>query len=120
MFKSFLSEKIFLRTAVITGTIGLFMLPFLMDRSAFASSGNETNKAARIKIVSSSFEKELAGKKAPAGKIFILLETEWENIHPKQKVEKAKLEGKVDRTMGVGGLAGRKKGRLVWEWWQCG
>jgi hypothetical protein len=54
------------------------MLPFLMDRSAFASSGNETNKAARIKIVSSSFEKELAGKKAPAGKIFILLETEWD------------------------------------------
>jgi len=109
MFKSLLSENIFLRTVAITGTVGLFIVSFLMDRSVFASSGNETNKAARIKIVSSSFEKELAGKKAPAGKIFILLETEWENIHPKQKVDKAKLEGKVDRTMGVGGLAGRKK-----------
>ena len=109
MFRSLLSENIFLRTAVITGTVGLFIVSFLMDRSVFALSGNETNKAARIKIVSSSFEKELAGKKALAGKIFILLETEWENIHPKQKVDKAKLEGKVDRTMGVGGLAGRKK-----------
>ncbi len=52
MFKSLLSENIFLRTVAITGTVGLFIVSFLMDRSVFASSGNETNKAARIKIVS--------------------------------------------------------------------
>jgi hypothetical protein len=55
----------------------------------------------------------LAGRKAPEGKIFVVCETEWENIHPKQKVDKNKLEGKADRTMGVGGLAGGKKEEKV-------
>ena len=43
------------------------------------------------------------------GKVFVVLKTQWENIHPKQKMEKDKLEGKTDRTMGVGTLSGRKK-----------
>ena len=63
----------------------------------------------RIEILGSTFDAELAGRTAPAGKIFVVCETEWENIHPKQKVEKKKLEGKVDRTMGVGGFASKKK-----------
>jgi len=62
------------------------------------------NKAASVKIIKSSQETELAGQKAPAGKSYLLLETEWQNIHPKQKVRKSDLEGKPDRTMGVGGL----------------
>lgn len=70
---------------------------------------NEMNRAARISIVKSSFKKEMAGKQVPEGKMFFILETEWENIHPKQKVEKEKLEGKVDRTMGVSDLASKKK-----------
>lgn len=71
------------------------------------------NEAAEIKMVSVRFEKGLAGKNAPSGKIFVVCETEWQNIHPKQKVEKDKLEGKVDRTMGVGGLTGGKKDKKV-------
>jgi len=67
------------------------------------------NKAARITIVKSGFEQEAAGHKASAGQAFLVVETEWENIHPKQKVDKEKLEGKTDRTMGVGGLGGGKK-----------
>lgn len=76
---------------------------------AFTQAENASNKAAQIKILGSTFEKELAGQKAPPGKIFVVCETEWQNIHPKQKVEKKKLEGKVDRTMGVGGFASKKK-----------
>ena len=74
---------------------------------------NAANKAAQIKILSCTFEKELAGRTAPSGRIFVICETEWLNIHPKQKVEKAKMEGKVDRTMGVGGFAGGKKDKKV-------
>jgi hypothetical protein len=74
---------------------------------------NPANEAAQIKILSCEFEKELAGRTAPLGKVFVVCETEWENIHPKQKVEKDKAEGKVDRTMGVGGFAGRKKEEKV-------
>jgi hypothetical protein len=72
------------------------------------SKENPANKAASVKIVNTSLETELAGQKAPAGKSYLLLETEWQNVHPKQKVKKSDLEGKPDRTMGVGGLMGGK------------
>ena len=52
---------------------------------------------------------ELAGQTAPQGKTYVLLQTEWENIHPKQKVKKSDLEGKPDRTMGVAQLREGKK-----------
>ena len=71
--------------------------------------GESRNKAVQVEIVKESFTSELAGIKAPDGKIFLVLETRWENIHPQKKVEKDKLEGKTDRTMGVGALGGRKK-----------
>lgn len=67
------------------------------------------NKAVSIKIVKSTFKPEVADLHAPQGWIFLILETQWENIHPKQKVEKKKLEGKTDRTMGVSTFAGGKK-----------
>jgi hypothetical protein len=75
-----------------------------------AESAEETsNKAVSVKILESTSTQEVSGKKVSRGRVFIVLETEWENIHPKQKVEKDKLEGKTDRTMGVGTLAGRKQ-----------
>ncbi|MGB7295499.1 MAG: hypothetical protein WBC70_07905 [Candidatus Aminicenantales bacterium] len=79
----------------------------------FAPAANSqvkpANKAARIRIIRSSVEPELAGREAPGGKAYLVLETEWENIHPKQKVKKSDLEKKPDRTMGIGGLTGKKK-----------
>lgn len=68
-----------------------------------------SNKAASINIIKSTLEQEILGKQAPTGRIFLVLETQWENIHPKQKVEKSKLEGKTDKTMGVSTFAGKKK-----------
>jgi hypothetical protein len=70
---------------------------------------NASNKAVSVKILKSTAAQEISGEKATRGRSFLILETEWENIHPKQKVEKDKLEGKTDRTMGVGTLAGKKK-----------
>jgi len=67
------------------------------------------NKAAKVVVTESGFEKDVATQAAPSGKAFFILETEWKNIHPKQKIEKSKLEGKQDRTMGVGGLMGGSK-----------
>jgi hypothetical protein len=64
------------------------------------------NKAAKVRIDETKLEAELAGQKASPDKIFLILKMEWENIHPKQKIEKSKLEGKQDRTMGVGKLTG--------------
>jgi hypothetical protein len=73
------------------------------------SSEKSMNKAVQVEITKKTFASELAGINAPRGKVFVVLKTQWENIHPKQKVEKDKLEGKTDRTMGVGALGGRKK-----------
>lgn len=93
----------------LTASILIVLSTGLIPANDFAQEEGAANKAAQIKILGSTFAKELEGQKAPEGKIFVVCETEWENIHPKQKVEKDKLEGKVDRTMGVGGFASKKK-----------
>jgi len=73
------------------------------------SSEKSANKAVKVEVTGKTFSDELEGTHAPEGKVFLCLETQWENIHAKQKVEKDKLEGKTDRTLGVGALGGRKK-----------
>lgn len=69
------------------------------------------NRAAEVTIVKSSFFNQLESHKAPSGKVYLVLNTMWKNIHPKEKVEKSKLEGKKDHTMGVSALSqgGKKK-----------
>jgi hypothetical protein len=71
-------------------------------REAEADSSNE---AVRLSVVSSRLEATVAGSRAPHGRVFVALQTNWQNIHPKQEVEKSKLEGKRDHTLGVGGFA---------------
>lgn len=83
----------------------LLVLPFCI---AAECAEKAANKAVSVSIFKSTSAQEINGEKASEGRVFIALETEWENIHPKQKVEKDRLEGKTDRTMGVGTLAGRK------------
>ena len=67
------------------------------------------NKAAKASLIQFSVDDEAAGQAAPQGKAYVLLQTAWENIHPKQKVKKSDLEGKQDRTMGVAQLREGKK-----------
>ena len=86
--------------------IFLFILVLVFSLGTWGLIQEETtaNKAAKASLIKFSLDTELAGQKAPQGKIYVLLQTEWENIHPKQKVKKSDLEGKPDRTMGVGQL----------------
>jgi len=86
--------------------LSIFLGIFCLESSSLISQEIPANKAAKVKIEEARFEMELVGQKAPDEKIFLILKMEWENIHPKQKIEKSKLEGKQDRTMGVGGLTG--------------
>jgi hypothetical protein len=74
------------------------------DQAGAAVAERSANKAAKVEVVTSGFEKEVAAAAAPSGQSFFVLETQWTNIHPKQKIEKSQLEGKQDKTMGVGGL----------------
>ena len=96
-----MSKRLFIRLF-----LSIFFGIFCFESSGLISQEMPANKAAKLKIGETRFETELAGQKAPPGKLFLVLGTEWENIHPKQKIEKSKLEGKQDRTMGVGGLTG--------------
>ena len=93
--------------------IFLFSVLILSFCISEGSAEKASNKAISIKILESTSTQEISGEKVSKGRVFIVLETEWENIHPKQKVDKDKLEGKTDRTMGVGTLAGRKM-KLTW------
>lgn len=87
----------------------LFFFILCLSDVLAASDEKASNKAVSVQIVKSDTASEVSGEKARNGRVFMILETEWENIHPKQKVEKDKLEGKTDRTMGVSTLAGKKK-----------
>lgn len=73
--------------------------------SSSAVAKTQSNEAVRVSVVGSIQQMELFGASASGGSAYLVLSTEWENIHPKQKVSRDKLEGKADRTMGVGGLS---------------
>ena len=94
-----------------SGSSFLFIFFFLISLCTLGLSQQETaaNKAAKASLIKFSLETELAGQKAPQGKVYVLLQTEWENIHPKQKLKKSDLEGKQDRTMGVAQLREEKE-----------
>ncbi|MFQ5549084.1 MAG: hypothetical protein ACE5FV_12385 [Woeseia sp.] len=80
----------------------------LGDRSpsSLAASPQQSNEAIRVQAIGSAEQSNLFGTVAEFGSAFLVLQTRWENVHPKEKVARDKLEGKVDRTMGVGGLGG--------------
>jgi hypothetical protein len=88
----------------------IFILVFSLATWGLMQEETAANKAAKASLIKFSMDAELAGQKAPQGKIYVFLQTEWENIHPKQKVKKSDLEGKPDRTMGAGQLREGKKG----------
>ena len=88
----------------------------LLRRNRQADEGAYPNRAVSIEALSSGAKADLGKFQPPGGKSYTTVDTRWENIHPKQQVEKSKLEGKTDRTMGVGdfsrGEAG-EKGKYV-------
>jgi hypothetical protein len=96
----------FLRMASFLGFLMLFAAPAFEEQPALQEQSS--NKAASVTIIRTQVEKEIGSEEASAGKTFVVVETEWKNIHPKQKVAKRDLENKPDRTMGVGGLMGGK------------
>jgi hypothetical protein len=83
--------------------------PRFDDAAALASAdpaATGLNEAVRITVLESRLQTRLLGVDAPEGQIFVAVRSRWENIHPLQRVERAALEGRPDRTMGVGGFAG--------------
>lgn len=86
----------------LAGALVLSVAALAQGSAAVKEQGS--NKAAKVDVIASGFERQVATKAAPAGQSYFVLETEWTNVHPKQKVRKDDLEGKQDRTMGVGGL----------------
>jgi len=91
--------------AVFLLSLAVLFIPFLSANQENAAAREQTaNKAAQVAVTGSGFEKDVAPQAAPPGKAFFVLGTEWKNIHPKQRIAKSQLEGKQDRTMGVGGL----------------
>ena len=84
-------------------------LPRTDDDAALAAAdpaATGINEAVRITVLESRLERRLMGVDAPEGQVFVAVRSRWENIHPLQRVERAALEGRPDRTMGVGGFAG--------------
>jgi len=77
-----------------------------VDPSALEFQEAVANEAVRIQVLGAALQPQLFGEAAPQGQTFLVLTTRWENIHPKEMVDRAALEGRRDRTMGVGAFSG--------------
>ncbi len=73
------------------------------DAPALAQAAN---RAVRIEVLKVVRGPEIGGEPVGEGWEAITLVTRWIHVLPRQKVERAALEGKADRTMGAGGLFG--------------
>lgn len=82
-----------------------------LDPEAMESREAVANEAVRVDVVAASVQRDLFGEVAPEGQAFLVLATRWENIHPKELVDRASLEGRSDRTMGVSAFSGGGSGR---------
>ena len=89
--------------------LSAFFLGLSLGTWGLSQEQTAANKAAKASLLQFSMDTAVAGQTAPQGKAYVLLQTEWENIHPKQKVKKSDLEGKQDRTMGAAALREGKK-----------
>ena len=82
----------------------------MLARSNGKAIGTARNTAVEIEVLASGMQPAIFGSQAPAGSTFMVVDTRWRNVHAKQRMEKGASEGKVDRTMGVGGFAGGNSG----------
>jgi len=96
--------KITIQAFILGMTIACTLPAHAQERTALA--GQRSNKAVKVEVTASSFEPQVTSKTAPPGRAYFVLDTFWTNIHPRQKISRDQLEGKQDRTMGVGGLKG--------------
>ncbi|MDH3242664.1 MAG: hypothetical protein OEO83_18580, partial [Alphaproteobacteria bacterium] len=71
------------------------------DAKPLAAGENDSVRVELMRVIRGD---EIAGTPAPEGMEAVILVTRWTNIHPRELVEKSKLEGKTDRTFGAGGL----------------
>lgn len=63
-----------------------------------------SNTAVELQVVSSEMRTEIGGRALGKGEALLVVNAVANNVHPKQEVERSRLEGKPDRTMGSGGL----------------
>lgn len=66
------------------------------------SNGAARNKAVEIEVFANLDQPKIFGSHAPNGRTFVVVDTRWRNVHPKQRV--SKNASAADRTMGVGSL----------------
>ena len=77
-----------------------------LDASVVEHRDPMANQAVRIEVTGAAIQADLFGEAAPEGKSFMILATRWENVHPRELVDRAALEGRSDRTMGVSAFSG--------------
>jgi len=83
--------------------------------SGAAAKTASASSSVRIDLMRVIRSDEIAGVKAPEGMEAVILITRWTNVHPRQKVSRASLEGAGDRSAGAGGLfsGGGDQGEMV-------
>jgi len=73
-----------------------------IELNSYSPAASATNKAVEFSIPSFTVTSTLGSRSAPAGKVFLVVDTVWKNIIPLTKV--AKHQDDAAGTNGVGGL----------------
>ena len=100
-------------TAVATVPRATDIPRVMLARANGKAIGAARNTAVEIEVLASGMQPAIFGNQAPVGSTFMVVDTRWRNVHAKQRMDKGSSEGKVDRTMGVGGFAGGKSAGTV-------
>jgi hypothetical protein len=74
----------------------------VIELKSYSPGANATNKAVEFSIPTFTVTSTLGSKPAPAGKVFLVVDTVWKNIIPLTKV--AKHQDDAAATNGAGGL----------------
>lgn len=78
--------------------------PSPVEEANEPSGRGAANEAVRVEVLGIEEAAMLPEIQTPQGRRFVIAKSSWQNILPRQSIAKSKLEGKADRTMGVGGL----------------
>lgn len=78
----------------------------VMARPGAKPVGTARNTAVEVEVLASGTQPRIFGASASEGRNFVVVDTRWRNVHPKQRMDKASSQGKADRTMGVGTFGG--------------
>ena len=63
----------------------------ILDKPTGKLLGSARNRSVEIEVLASGNQPKIFGSQAPDGRTFVVVDTRWTNVHPKQRMDKAAM-----------------------------